>query len=47
MSAAVIPEAIAQLQLQLDQIRSTQPRLILKGNVLTERRKALLDIIFA
>jgi hypothetical protein len=26
MSAAVIPEAIAQLQRQLDQIRSTQPR---------------------
>jgi hypothetical protein len=26
MSAAVIPEPIAQLQLQLDQIRSTQPR---------------------
>src|ERR1700724_3825720 len=26
MSAAVIPEAIAQVQLQLDQIRSTQPR---------------------
>jgi hypothetical protein len=26
MSAAVIPEPIAQLQLQLEQIRSTQPR---------------------
>jgi hypothetical protein len=26
MNAAVIPESIAQLQLQLDQIRSTQPR---------------------
>jgi hypothetical protein len=26
MNAAVIPEPIAQLQLQLDQIRSTQPR---------------------
>jgi len=26
MSTAVIPEPIAQLQLQLDQIRSTQPR---------------------
>jgi hypothetical protein len=26
MSTAVIPEAIAQLQRQLDQIRSTQPR---------------------
>jgi hypothetical protein len=26
MSAAVIPESVAQLQLQLDQIRSTQPR---------------------
>jgi hypothetical protein len=26
MSAAVIPEAIAQLQLQLDEIRSTRPR---------------------
>jgi hypothetical protein len=26
MSAAVIPEAIAQVQLQLDQIRSSQPR---------------------
>jgi hypothetical protein len=26
MSAAVIPEPIAQLQLQLDEIRSTRPR---------------------
>jgi hypothetical protein len=26
MSTAVIPEPIAQLQRQLDQIRSTQPR---------------------
>jgi hypothetical protein len=26
MSAAVIPESVAQLQLQLEQIRSTQPR---------------------
>ena len=26
MSAAVIPESVAQLQLQLDQIRSTEPR---------------------
>jgi hypothetical protein len=26
MSAAVIPEPIAQLQLQLNEIRSTQPR---------------------
>jgi hypothetical protein len=26
MSAAVVPEPIAQLQRQLDQIRSTQPR---------------------